>query len=118
MRPVLFEESMNTVLQQEILRFNRLLSVVRGSLANVIKAIDGTVSMNNELNEVFNKVVTNKIPNVWQKFSYPSLKPLASYLLDFIDRLNFIQKWIDQGAPTAFWISGFFFTQSFLTGTK
>lgn len=65
MRPVLFEESMNTVLQQEILRFNRLLSVVRNSLANVIKAIDGTVSMNNELNEVFNKVVTNKIPNVW-----------------------------------------------------
>lgn len=118
MRPVLFEESMNTVLQQEILRFNRLLSVVRNSLSNVIKAIDGTVSMNNDLNEVFNKVVTNKIPNVWTKFSYPSLKPLASYLLDFIERLNFIQKWIDNGAPSAFWISGFFFTQSFLTGTK
>jgi len=116
--PIKYEDSMNTVLQQELLRYNKLTSVVRASLINVGKAIKGEVPMSNELEGVCSSLFNNAVPAVWHKVSYPSLKPLASWILEFLKRLQFMQDWIDNSAPPNFWISGFFFTQSFLTGAK
>ena len=98
------------------MRFNKLLKTVHSFLINVDKAIDGFVVMSQELQIVFNNIYDNKVPEFWLKVSYPSLKPLGTYINDFVERLKFMQKWIDEGAPPNYWISGFFFTQSFLTG--
>jgi len=74
--------------------------------------------MSTELEIVAGSLYDNLVPPSWKKWSYNSIKPLASYVQDLIKRLKLLQSWVDDGAPAIFWVSGFHFTQSFLTGIK
>jgi dynein heavy chain len=118
MFPVRYEESMNTVLTQELIRFNRLIAMLATSLREVQKAIKGLVLMSAELEQMGNSMVIGKVPSLWASVAYPSLKPLGSWVTDLLERLHFLRDWMENGtSPNIYWISGFFFTQAFITGT-
>jgi len=86
------------------------------SLAQLKKAVKGEVVMTPELESVGEAFLANKVPAPWEKVSFASLKPLGSYITDFMRRLQMFQNWVAHGPPDLFWVSGFFFTQAFFTG--
>lgn len=113
----MYEESQNTVLQQECIRYNKLLVVMKQTLVDVRKALKGLVVMSSELDALATSLYNNQVPAMWEAKAYPSMKPLVLWQEDLLKRCHFIQDWIDTGMPLTFWISGFFFPQAFLTGT-
>ena len=115
--PVVYEESMNTVLIQECIRYNKLIEVMEETLPNLLKALKGLVVMSLELESISNSIALNQVPAIWASKAYPSMKPLSAWVEDLMARLNFIIEWIEKGVPTVFWISGFYFPQAFLTGS-
>jgi len=116
--PVQYEESMNTVLTQELNRYNVLMKVITTSLEDLQKALKGEVLLSSELEECMHSLFDMRVPDMWMKKSYPSLKPLGSYIGDLKQRIDFFTHWVDHGIPNVFWISKFHFTQGFLTGAK
>jgi len=115
--PPRYDASMNTVITNELKRFNHLLAIVANGLRNVTRALAGTTVLTPEISAVISAIFDARVPPSWQEAAYPSRKPLMAWANDLKLRLQFFADWIDKGRPPAvFWISGFFFTQSFLTG--
>jgi dynein heavy chain len=114
--PLAYNESMNTVLVQELMRYNKLIHAIRSTLPVMRKALKGLVVMSVELEAMSKALTVQKIPDLWQAHAYPSLKPLGPWVVELKQRITFLQDWIDNGIPSVFWIPGFFFPQAFMTG--
>lgn len=59
--PTAYEESMNTVLTQEVIRYNRLLASVHGAMKSLQQALAGVVVMSKELEEIGRSLFNNQV---------------------------------------------------------
>jgi len=100
---------------QEYSRTQTMIGTVKASLTMLGKAIKGIVLMGADLEQMYNSFLEQKVPGNWGKVAYPCLKPLNSWVVDFIERIAFMVDWLQNGPPLSFWISCFFFPQGFMT---
>lgn len=82
---------------------------MRSSLKDLQQAIKGIIVMSETLDSMYLSLQNNTVPLNWEAVGYPSLKPLASWYIDLVARVAFIQDWLVNGKPLSFWISGLFF---------
>jgi dynein heavy chain len=108
--------SLAIVLQQEMVKFNRLSGVMGRSLQDLQKAIRGEIVMSNDLDAMYTACLNNQLPPIWTKVSFATLKSLASWMKDVNFRVNFMRVWLQEGLPTVFPLPVFFFPQGFMTG--
>ncbi|EGD81605.1 dynein heavy chain 2 [Salpingoeca rosetta] len=106
---------LNVVLLQEIARYNALLSLMERHLIALRKGIQGLVVMSSDLEEILTFIFNGQVPPVWKK-TYPSQKPLAGWMRDLIQRVDFFRQWAVTGRqPLIYWMSAFTFPTGFLT---
>lgn len=73
--------------------------------------------MSADYDKMYQQVLNNQVPEIWNRLAYPSLKSLGAWFDDLIQRIQFFKGWIDNidTKPNAYWLSAFFFPQGFLT---
>jgi dynein heavy chain, axonemal len=107
--------SLSTFLFQELEKFNRLLETMKKTLKDLRNAIKGKVIMTDNLTDMYSSLLNSIIPKLWQEVSYPSIQSLGPWISDLTSRIKFMFDWLKYGSQNCYWLSGFFFPQSFLT---
>ena len=86
--PTDYNESLNTVLLQEVIRYNVLLNTMKTSIVTLGKGLTGKIVMDEEAEEMSHSLFINLVPKIWSGV-FLSLKPLSSWLIDLNQRIKF-----------------------------
>jgi len=102
---------------QECKRMQSLIDEMLRSLSELELGFKGELSMNAKMEALANSLCTDAVPKSWVAMSYPTRRPLGSWLTDLQNRINQLQTWTmnPDGNARFTWISGFFNPNAFLT---
>ena len=105
-----------SVFLQECERMNRLLFEVKRSLVELDLGLKGDLGMSDSMEALMNALYDNKVHGKWATVAYPSMRGLASWLVDMLQRQRQLEAWTaDLATPKVTWIAGLFNPQAFLT---
>lgn len=67
--------------------------------------------MSLDLEKMYSSFLNQRVPEMWTKVSYLSLKPLGSWVKDFLERMYFFKQWnlSPNGKMASYWVPSFFF---------
>lgn len=78
--------------------------------------LKGDLSISEGMESLTASLDAGRVPSPWASLAWPSLRPLASWLINLSDRYKQLQEWsVDTVTPKVTWISGLFNPQAFLT---
>ena len=109
---------LNICLQQEVDRLQKVISLIRSSLASLKLAIAGTIVMSPELGEALDALFMARVPPVWTKVSVLLAPNMGVWWLNILNRADQFTQWLRNGRPTTFWLTGFFNPTGFLTANR
>lgn len=101
---------------QECERMNQLLFEMKRSLSELDLGLKGDLSVSEPMEVLMNALFDDLVPASWASCAWPSLRPLASWLVDVLARYKQLEGWTsDLNTPKVTWLSGLFNPQAFLT---
>jgi len=118
-----FSIPLNIFLYQEVTRLNRTIFNVRSTLNDLKAAINGEIIMTPELQAALNDVYNEKPPRHWYVDASGAsiawyVPSLALWFAGLLDREKQLSQWLHNTRPVAYWLTGFFNPQGFLTAAR
>jgi dynein heavy chain len=109
---------------QETSRMNALLKQMHSSLSDLIKAIQGNLTMTAIIEAFFDALANNQVPGghtdlSWDQLAWRSCQSLGVWYNDLLARIQHLSSWTNEfQLPYCVWISGLFNPSAFLSAVK
>ena len=83
------------VFLQECAAFNTLVGVMVKSLAELEQGLRGELQLSGDMDALMAALYTDRVPKLWEKAAYPSMRPLGGWLRDLRHRWQQLTEWIE-----------------------
>jgi len=104
-----------TVLLQELERFNKLTKRMGSSIVDLKRALKGEIGMSAELDGLGTAFFNGQLPDIWRKLSPQTEKNLVNWINHYERRFKQYRGWVDEEEPKVIWLSGLSIPESYGT---